>query len=215
MKGTQDGFTRSYKQQQLLFILKNFTNSKEITCLIPREKGTSCISSDTARQASTERKAPKQTWVQEPIPEQSELQCAVEMIPTVWSVCGNSKNRFYSSIFHQFRDPHLMHEICWCQTMMEIQPHPNTCLSNTPHKIITPTSVRTGLTSCSVPHQHISIPLWGSSSSKNLCVPLTKHGDSAEYSQGPPISSAPSITRKAHRGPTAHGNGKTPEHKFR
>lgn len=180
MKGTQDGFIHSYKQQQLLFILKNFTNSKETTCLIPREQGTSFISLYTARQASTERKAPKLTSVQEPSPKKSELQCGVETIPTVWSVCGNSKNRFDSSIFHQFRDSHLTDEICWYQTMMKIQLHPNPCLANTPHKIITPTSLRTGLTSCSVPYQYILIPLRGSSSSKNLCVSLTKHGDSAE-----------------------------------
>lgn len=177
MKGTQDGFTHSYKQQQLLFILKSFTNSKEI---IPREQGTSFISLDTARQASTERKAPKLTSVQEPSSKQSELQCGVETIPTVWSVCGNSKNRFDSSIFHQFRDSHLTDEICRCQTMMTIELHPNPCLANTPHKIIIPTSLRTGLTSCSVPHQDILIPLRGSSSSKNLCVSLTKRGDSAE-----------------------------------
>lgn len=39
MKGMQDGSTHSYKQQQLLFILKNFTNRKETTSLVPQSNG--------------------------------------------------------------------------------------------------------------------------------------------------------------------------------
>lgn len=53
-------------------------------------------------------------------PVQSELQHGVEKIPVVWSVCSNSKNRFYSSVLHQFRDLHLSHKICWCHTLYNV-----------------------------------------------------------------------------------------------
>lgn len=103
---------------------------------------------------------------------QSELQNGVEMTPTVWSTHSNSKNRFYSSIFHQFKPTPHPHDLLVPYNMMEIRLHPNLCFPSTPHK--TTISFSKNCSDLTVSPRGIFLCHYEHLPPAGICVPLTK-----------------------------------------